>query len=248
MIESNPISQLRQSISKAVANKVAPSGSFSEAITSATQNLITRAEKDSSVAMATAELLQLQMMKSALSLGDDAKTSSSSLDLPVKLTLSDLITKRQNTDSIPSSTPTAQNTPLVESPSQRPEGNIQEVITRASEKYGVDGALIKAVIKAESNFNPSALSRAGAQGLMQLMPSTARGLGVVDSYNPEQNVMAGTRFLKDMLNRYHGNLDSALAAYNWGPGNVDRKGTSSLPQETREYLAKVKTFYNQYIG
>jgi soluble lytic murein transglycosylase-like protein len=83
---------------------------------------------------------------------------------------------------------------------------------------------------------------------MQLMPSTARGLGVKDSFNPEQNVMAGTRFLKDMLNRYNGNLDSALAAYNWGPGNVDRKGTSSLPHETREYLAKVKTYYNQYTA
>nr|WP_246559357.1 lytic transglycosylase domain-containing protein [Geoanaerobacter pelophilus] len=198
--------------------------------------------------MATAELLQLQMMKSALSLGDDVKTSANSFDLPVKLTLSDLIAKRQNVDNTLNSTPIAQNTTHIETPSQRSEGNIQEVITRASEKYGVDGALIKAVIKAESNFNPSALSHAGAQGLMQLMPSTARGLGVVDSYNPEQNVMAGTRFLKDMLNRYHGNLDSALAAYNWGPGNVDRKGTSSLPQETREYLAKVKTYYNQYLG
>jgi soluble lytic murein transglycosylase-like protein len=83
---------------------------------------------------------------------------------------------------------------------------------------------------------------------MQLMPSTARGLGVSDSFDPEQNVMAGTRFLKDMLRRYHGNLDDALAAYNWGPGNVDRHGSDNPPRETRDYLAKVKGYYAQNLG
>ena len=122
------------------------------------------------------------------------------------------------------------------------------IIEKASRRYGVDSELIRAVIKAESNFNPRAVSSAGAQGLMQLMPATARGLGVSDSFDPEQNVMAGTRFLKDMLRRYDGNLDEALAAYNWGPGRVDKHGTSHLPRETRDYLAKVKGYYAQYVG
>jgi soluble lytic murein transglycosylase-like protein len=80
---------------------------------------------------------------------------------------------------------------------------------------------------------------------MQLMPATARGLGVTNSFDPEQNVMAGTKFLKDLLARYNGNVDKALAAYNWGPGNVDRK-PHLLPRETREYLVKVKEYYNQF--
>ncbi|HBG07573.1 MAG: lytic transglycosylase [Geobacteraceae bacterium GWC2_58_44] len=122
----------------------------------------------------------------------------------------------------------------------------EAIIEKASRRYGVDGGLIRAIIKAESNFNPRAVSSAGAQGLMQLMPATARGLGVSDSFDPEQNVMAGTRFLKDMLRRYDGNLNEALAAYNWGPGNVDRHGTDHLPRETRAYLGKVKEYYAQY--
>ena len=122
---------------------------------------------------------------------------------------------------------------------------LDPIIAKASRKYGVDVGLIKAVIKAESNFNTQAVSHAGARGLMQLMPATARSLGVSDSFDPEQNVMAGTRFLKDMLQRYDGNVDSALAAYNWGPGNVDRR-PDSLPRETRDYLARVKQLYASY--
>ncbi|MBU5638494.1 lytic transglycosylase domain-containing protein [Geomonas sp. Red69] len=128
------------------------------------------------------------------------------------------------------------------------DGGTDAIIQRASQRYGVDSGLIRAVIKAESNFDPRAVSSAGAQGLMQLMPATARGLGVTDSFDPEQNIMAGTRFLKDMLRRYNGNVDEALAAYNWGPGNVDRHGTETLPRETRSYLAKVKGYYAQYLA
>ena len=117
----------------------------------------------------------------------------------------------------------------------------QALIEKASRRYGVDSGLIRAVIKAESNFDPRAVSSAGARGLMQLMPATARGLGVTDSFDPEQNIMAGTRFLKDMLQRY-GNVDDALAAYNWGPGNVDKHGSDRLPRETRTYLARVKGY------
>jgi soluble lytic murein transglycosylase-like protein len=124
---------------------------------------------------------------------------------------------------------------------------LEPIISKASRKYGVDVSLIRAVIKAESNFNPQAVSRVGATGLMQLMPATARSLGVSDSFDPEQNVMAGTRFLKDLLQRYGGDVDSALAAYNWGPGNVDRR-PEHLPRETRDYLARVKQLYASYNG
>jgi soluble lytic murein transglycosylase-like protein len=124
---------------------------------------------------------------------------------------------------------------------------IEQIVAKASQRYGVDADLIKAVIKAESNFNPRAVSHAGAQGLMQLMPATARGLGVGNPFDPEQNIMGGTRFLRDLLARYNGDLDSALAAYNWGPGNVDRR-PDRLPRETRDYLVKVKQYYADYVG
>lgn len=124
-------------------------------------------------------------------------------------------------------------------------GWLDPIISRASRKYGVDVGLIKAVIKAESDFNPQAVSHAGARGLMQLMPATARSLGVSDSFDPEQNVMGGTRFLKDLLQRYDGDVDAALAAYNWGPGNVDKR-PDHLPRETRDYLARVKQLYASY--
>ncbi|MDD2734717.1 MAG: lytic transglycosylase domain-containing protein [Desulfuromonadaceae bacterium] len=122
---------------------------------------------------------------------------------------------------------------------------LDPIISRAAQKYGVDAGLIKAVIKAESDFNPEAVSHAGARGLMQLMPATARSLGVTDSFDPEQNVMGGTRFLRDLLHRYDGNVDSALAAYNWGPGNIDKR-PELLPRETRDYLARVKQLYAVY--
>lgn len=82
---------------------------------------------------------------------------------------------------------------------------------------------------------------------MQLMPGTARGLGVTNSFDPEQNIMGGTMFLRDMLNRYGGDVDAALAAYNWGPGNVDRRG-GTLPRETRQYLVRVKSYYADFTG
>jgi soluble lytic murein transglycosylase-like protein len=82
---------------------------------------------------------------------------------------------------------------------------------------------------------------------MQLMPGTARDLGVTNPFDPEQNVMGGTRFLKNLLVRYNGNLDSALAAYNWGPANVDRS-PNRMPKETRNYLVQVKQNYQTYSG
>ena len=100
----------------------------------------------------------------------------------------------------------------------------ESYVNEASEKYGVDKRLIYAVIEQESGGNASAVSSAGAQGLMQLMPATARGLGVSDAFDPKQNIMGGTKYLSQLLDKYGGDVETALAAYNGGPGNVSRYG------------------------
>ena len=119
--------------------------------------------------------------------------------------------------------------------------DLDAIISRAARAHGVEEGLIRSVIRTESAFNPRAVSPAGAQGLMQLMPGTARDLGVSNPFDPEQNVMAGTRYLRQLLDRYQGDLDRSLAAYNWGMGNVDRHGMERLPRETRDYLVRVKS-------
>ncbi len=116
--------------------------------------------------------------------------------------------------------------------------DFDSIIDKASETYRVDRDLIRSVIRAESGFDPDATSPKGAMGLMQLMPDTASGLGVKNAYNPEENIMAGTRYLKYLIDRYDGNVPIALAAYNWGMGNVER-GTGRYPEETRGYVARI---------
>lgn len=116
---------------------------------------------------------------------------------------------------------------------------LRPVIAKAAARYRLDPALIAAIIKAESAFDPKAVSWAGARGLMQLMPNTARQMGVTDSFNPEQNVMGGARYLRQMLNRFAGNLTLAVAAYNCGPERVAKAGRVPNIPETRGYVRAV---------
>ena len=113
-------------------------------------------------------------------------------------------------------------------------------INAAAQKYGVDPNLIKSVMKTESNFNPNAVSPVGAAGLMQFMPGTAKDMGITDRFDPQQSIDGGAKYLAQLSKRFGGDTDKTLAAYNWGMGNVERKGLDQMPKETRDYLKKVK--------
>jgi soluble lytic murein transglycosylase-like protein len=166
----------------------------------------------------------------------------SSMDETSSLVSSDSLAKL-------SSIPSLYNTvPSIESGTAAPT-EYDALITEAAAKYGIDPELIRGVIRTESGFQSNAVSSAGAKGLMQLMDATARGLGVTNSLDPQQNIDGGSKYLSYLLRKYNGNEQVALAAYNAGPGRVDKLGITTdselqanlgkLPVETQRYIDKV---------
>lgn len=239
-----------------------PDGVFAERLERALGNSATETEGGQPSAENLAEALSLQMLHTTLSLAGEGTPDAAPLPLfgqqssAMQALLKSYADIANSAKGAPVTGVSLLQPGELESLSPTPAATaapaggkewVEPIIARASRRYGVEAGLIKAVIKAESNFNPNAVSSAGARGLMQLMPGTARSLGVTDSFDPEQNVMAGTRFLRELLDRYNGDVDSALAAYNWGPGNVDRR-PARMPAETRNYLARVKQLYASYTG
>ena len=252
------IHSIEQSLSEAIRPRGEQSGDRKPVGTEFARQL-QQAEQNAAVppvsASAAAELLRLQMMQSAITLcRDEADAPPAPFggagSMQNLLQLFRSLGGSEAAEPVPEGSVSATAGTAIPAPAAVAGAiplSMDDIIQKAAARYGVDGRLIKAVIKAESNFNPNAVSHAGAQGLMQLMPATARGVGVTNSFDPEQNVMGGTKFLKAMLNRYGGDVDAALAAYNWGPGNVDRK-PDALPRETRNYLVKVKKYYTEFTG
>ncbi len=123
---------------------------------------------------------------------------------------------------------------------------VAETIRHCASLFQLEEALIRAVIKAESNFDPRAVSEKGAVGIMQLIPETAREMQVANPLNPEENIRGGSRYLRQMLNEFGGDLDLALAAYNAGPGTVHHYGGIPPFEETRTYVERVKKFLFDY--
>ena len=119
---------------------------------------------------------------------------------------------------------------------------LQDIIDRCAEKYNVDNELIRAMIQVESGWNTDAVSNKGAQGLMQLMPRTAAMLGVNDPFDPEQNIEGGVRYISDLTDKYRGDIEKALAAYNAGPARVD---SGNIPEVSRRYVKNIMSIYRK---
>ena len=119
---------------------------------------------------------------------------------------------------------------------------LQNIIDSYAEKYNVDNELIRAMIQVESGWNTDAVSNKGAQGLMQLMPRTAAMLGVTDPFDPEQNIEGGVRYISDLTDKYRGDIEKALAAYNAGPARVD---SGSIPEVSRRYVKNIMSIYRK---
>lgn len=156
--------------------------------------------------------------------------------------------KRVRSEPAPQSDGEAAPQPTVTSYAPRSSSNVQgsyaDIIKTACDRHGVDPALVHAIVKVESDFNPTALSRKGAMGLMQLMPQTATDMNVNNSFNPNENIDGGVKYLRYLMDRYEGNLSLALAAYNSGETAVKKWGTVPPFRETQNYVQRILKIYN----
>ncbi|OGQ94715.1 MAG: hypothetical protein A2521_11505 [Deltaproteobacteria bacterium RIFOXYD12_FULL_57_12] len=214
---------------------------FQEKLTAAATR-IQAASPNSQLPAITAQLSRLELLACAASFLADSEADDDTSWSSIASSIQPLFRPHCQESDGPER-PASPPTPAAEA--DRP---ITDIIQEAARRQGIEPALVAAVIKTESNFDHKAISPAGAEGLMQLMPETAKDLGVNNTFDAEQNVHGGTKYLKGLLEKYSGDLDKALAAYNWGPGNVDRQGMDNLPTETRNYLARVKGIYTRLTG
>ena len=180
-------------------------------------------------------------------LEDSIATEKKALQTPSELVSTKVKTTTKTASDEPA--PTSSDSSYTPSSSGSYNGKYADIINKHASKNNVDPNLIAAIIQTESSFNPNAKSGAGAAGLMQLMPGTAKGLGVSNSYDPDQNVAGGTKYIASLLKKYNGNLEYALAAYNAGPGNVDKwikaGKMGNIPfAETKAYAPKVLANYS----
>lgn len=150
---------------------------------------------------------------------------------------------RETRPSRPSTAPPARQSAPADRKSDEVPASYLTYIDQACEKYGVDPSLVRAIVKVESDYNPFALSRKGAMGLMQLMPQTALDMNVKNSFSPQENIEGGVRYLRYLMDRYEGNLSLSLAAYNSGETAVKKWGTIPPFKETKDYVRKVLALY-----
>lgn len=187
-----------------------------------------------------AAIRRIEATIARLSMAETGRTSSSDVSFNTAL--------RQACHSPP---PLVGGRPDIPTHTENPQQDLDHIIRSAAARFRLDPALLHAVIKAESNYNPSAVSRAGACGLMQLMPATARALGVSNIFDPWQNVSGGARYLREQLDRF-GDIELALAAYNAGPAAVSRyaiagQSRGGIPPfpETRAYVSRVIRYWRE---
>lgn len=170
---------------------------------------------------------------------------NASEDSYIEVPSQDLATVELVPDPPPPPVPAQYPSPVAHHDAKLNQADLGEILARAGREHNMDVDLLASVVKAESGGNSRAVSRAGARGLMQLMPGTASELGVDDSYQPDQNVRGGTTYLDALLTRYHDNLALALAAYNAGPAAVDKYHGIPPYHETRAYVARVIHEFNR---
>lgn len=212
------------------------------------------------------QIMQLYMMNNMIAGDDNSTTASSPNSDMFNLLLEEMLMGSQGQTPLNTGSPDAVGTIIagdgsnnynqsVNLNSGSGSGTNEEInnaVEQASQKYGVDPSFIKAIIGQESGFHPNAVSGAGAEGLMQLMPKTAESLGVENPFDVLQNIDGGTKYIKKLIDGFGGNKELALAAYNGGVGRMNRLGVDNtgeinrMPAETQNYVAKVMKKYEDY--